>query len=60
MPKPVIDKDKCTDCGSCIEACPVDVFAKKANDVKVVKADDCIGCQACAAVCPDKAIIVED
>ena len=60
MPKPVIDYEKCTACGTCIDVCPVDVFEKKDGKVVVAKADDCIGCKACEAQCPEKAITVQD
>jgi|TARA_B100002003_G_C14111703_1_gene534705 NAD-dependent dihydropyrimidine dehydrogenase PreA subunit len=60
MPKPKIDYEKCTACGTCVEVCPVDVFEKKGDKVEVAKPDECIGCRACEAQCPAKAIIVED
>ena len=60
MPKPIIDSEKCTVCGACVETCPVSVFEKKGDKVEVTKADDCIGCRACEAACPAKAIKVED
>ena len=59
MPKPIIDKKKCNNCGDCIEICPMECFGNK-EDVKVVNADTCIGCKACEVQCPQEAIIVED
>jgi len=60
MPKPIIDYKKCTTCGTCVEVCPVTVFAKKGKKVVVDKPSDCIGCRACEAQCPAQAIKVED
>ena len=46
MAKPVINYKKCTACGTCIEICPMNVFAKeKGKDKTTVKDPDaCIGC----------------
>lgn len=60
MPKPVINKKKCKECGTCIEVCPVGVFAKEKGVVVVKNPSDCIGCRACEAQCPQGAIKVED
>ena len=50
----VID-DKCTMCGSCVDACPVEAISE--GDPKyVIDADTCIDCGACAAECPTEAI----
>ncbi len=60
MPKPVIDAKKCTNCGTCIEICPVEVFKKGEEIAEVAKPKECIGCKACEVQCPEDAIIVED
>jgi 2-oxoglutarate ferredoxin oxidoreductase subunit delta len=60
MPKPNIDKDKCTICKTCISVCPVNVFEEKDGKVVVAKPGECIGCRACEAQCPQEAIKVED
>lgn len=60
MPKPVIDYKKCSVCGSCIEICPVNVFAKEKNKVVVKNPNECIGCMACESSCESKAIKVLD
>ncbi|NLL83788.1 MAG: 4Fe-4S binding protein [Lentisphaerae bacterium] len=50
----VID-DKCIQCGTCVDACPVEAISE--GDPKyVIDADTCIDCGACAGVCPTEAI----
>ncbi len=60
MPKPVIDYKKCTTCKTCIDVCPMDVFAEENGKVVVKKPKDCIGCKACEVQCPEKAIEVKE
>jgi NAD-dependent dihydropyrimidine dehydrogenase PreA subunit len=52
--KAVVDSEKCTGCGICVEACPVRVIELKQN--KAVIGDDCIGCGQCEQECPNGAI----
>jgi len=62
MPKPVINKNKCTECGTCIEVCPMEIFVKKGDKVIIdpKKVTECIGCRACEVQCPQEAIAVKD
>ncbi|MCD6457330.1 MAG: 4Fe-4S binding protein [Thermoproteales archaeon] len=60
MPQPIIDLEKCTGCGTCVETCPSGVLELKDGKAHVVNADDCLGCHACESVCPESAITVED
>lgn len=60
MPKPKINSDKCTKCGTCVDMCPVSVFKKDGNRIVVDKPDECIGCKSCEVQCPVNAIKVED
>lgn len=60
MAKPIIDEEKCTNCGTCVEVCPVEVFKKGEKVAIVEKPEECIGCRACEAQCPESAITVED
>jgi NAD-dependent dihydropyrimidine dehydrogenase PreA subunit len=55
---PVIDKERCTDCGKCHDFCLFGVYAVSEGVVKVSQPRNCKdNCPACARVCPSKAII---
>ena len=54
----VVDKEKCTGCGSCVEACPVDAI-KVENDKAIINNDECIDCGTCVDECPEEAISLD-
>lgn len=71
----IIDHDKCTSCGMCVEACPKDVLHLQAEDLPVrllcraaekgyVVSDNCkagcVGCEICANECKFGAITMKD
>lgn len=60
MIKITINKKKCVECGTCIEACPIGIFVMHKGKVIVDKQhmDDCIGCLQCELTCPEDAIRV--
>jgi len=51
---PVIDKDKCTACGVCVNICPQDVFwGSERKKTPVVSChEECWHCNACVLECP--------
>ena len=49
-----VDKEKCTGCGICVDACPLEAI-KIEND-KAVISDDCSECGVCETECPNDAI----
>jgi adenylylsulfate reductase subunit B len=60
---PIIEKSKCTECGTCVEICPLDVFrytvderGKKHPCVKYPY--ECWHCRACMKDCPQGAISI--
>ena len=54
IPVPVIDKQKCTACGQCAEACEYNALA--VLKWAMVFPELCHGCGGCAMVCPTGAI----
>jgi NAD-dependent dihydropyrimidine dehydrogenase PreA subunit len=61
MPKPKINENECSGCGSCVDSCPNGVLELGDDVVKVVNEDDCDGCGTCAEECPMEAIeIIEE
>lgn len=55
---PVIDKDRCTECGKCFDFCPFGVYEMVDDRIKVVHPTQCKNnCPACARNCPSEAII---
>ena len=72
---PVVDEDKCTACGKCVEACPKNLFEllplSKLVHVRCVSTDagkvvrkicdvGCIACRRCEKVCKFDAVHVEN
>jgi heterodisulfide reductase subunit A len=54
-----IDKDFCTWCGSCAEACPFDAIKMvkdEKKDIAAINNSVCKGCGMCLPVCPSDAI----
>ena len=52
----LIDNEKCTGCGTCVDICPVTVFEMKEEKSVPIKIDECILCRACEVQCPENAI----
>jgi len=55
---PVLDPERCTHCGQCVDFCLFGVYERREGRVTVVHPDNCKpGCPACARVCPAGAIM---
>lgn len=55
---PVIDTERCVQCGKCVDFCMFGVYAMKDEKVAVVQPSACkTNCPACARMCPENAII---
>jgi len=70
--RPVVDKNKCVGCGTCVKYCPEGIIKLKdrskeelkknknlSKKVAEIDYDFCKGCGVCAQVCPFKAIKME-
>jgi DNA-directed RNA polymerase subunit D len=57
-PTVIIDEKKCDQGGSCVRACPHNVFEKTIDGVSVVDPEACDLCKACIEVCESSAISV--
>lgn len=55
---PVVDKERCIGCGTCVKFCPEAVISLK-NKKALVDYYYCKGCGVCAEVCPVKAILMK-
>ena len=55
-----IDLDLCTECGRCIDICPMDVlrFDESMHKPIVRYPEDCMTCFSCEENCPADCIIV--
>ncbi len=51
---PIIDEDKCTACGVCVNVCPQDVYwgSEKKKMPVVSYPEECWHCNACVLDCP--------
>jgi MinD superfamily P-loop ATPase len=58
VPVPAVDKEKCTYCGLCSEACAYNAIAVAGRTVLVFR-ELCHGCGACSHVCPAGAVSEE-
>lgn len=54
----VVNKDKCTGCGTCVDICPTAAIELD-NDKAVVDASACVDCETCVDECPESAILME-
>ncbi len=51
-----IDRDKCTDCLTCVDVCPEGVYEEVDGKSKIAHPDACTECEVCIEECPEEAI----
>ncbi len=54
-----IEAGKCTGCGACLKACPVDAISGEKKQLHRLDGDTCVKCGACFEVCKFDAVRVE-
>ena len=55
---PVVKKEECTGCETCVEACPVDAISME-DEIAVIDKEECTDCGTCIDECPAEAIVEE-
>ena len=55
----IVDEEKCTGCGSCVEVCPCDAITI-VNDKAKIDLEECSECESCIDECPEEAISAEE
>jgi NAD-dependent dihydropyrimidine dehydrogenase PreA subunit len=53
---PLVDQEKCSGCGNCVEICPSEVYQMEEDKSNPVHPEECIECWACVAQCPAESI----
>lgn len=53
---PVVNQEKCTGCGNCVEIYPSEVYRIELDKSDPVHPQDCIECWACVNQCPMESI----
>jgi ferredoxin len=54
----IIDKEKCTGCGTCVDECPAAAITIE-NEKAKVDQELCVDCGSCVDICPSEAITME-
>lgn len=56
----IVDPEKCTGCGSCVDICPTEAIHLNDDGKAVVDPDKCGDCGACVDECPSEAITLSE
>ena len=50
----------CTQCGACIDICPVEAITRDKNGIVRINKKKCVGCFMCVGFCPEHAMFMHD
>ena len=50
----------CTQCGECIDICPVEAITRDKNGIVRINKSICVGCFMCVGYCPELAMFMHD
>jgi MinD superfamily P-loop ATPase len=53
---PIINQEKCNQCGLCISVCVCGAIVLADKKVAIIETEDCHWCTTCEAVCPTGAL----
>lgn len=56
---PIIDSNKCTLCGNCVELCPEGVYEFRNGVLVIHNPQACSYCGTCEEICPEGAVRLE-
>jgi ferredoxin len=54
--RPVVDRSRCTGCGTCVRNCPPRAMHSGPSGVPIITVRDCIRCYCCQELCPAGAV----
>ncbi len=57
--KAILDREKCVDCGLCVNYCRFDAIVEEKDGVRIMETL-CEGCLLCSRICPHGAISIEE
>jgi NAD-dependent dihydropyrimidine dehydrogenase PreA subunit len=55
-PIPLIDLQRCSGCGQCVELCPTEAVDLRGGKAVIARPADCTFCEVCETYCPEGAI----
>ncbi|MEW6259318.1 MAG: 4Fe-4S binding protein [Thermodesulfobacteriota bacterium] len=56
----VIDADRCSGCGTCVDRCPMDAIQLGTSGKAERDEASCFGCGICARFCPEEAVALQE
>jgi Pyruvate/2-oxoacid:ferredoxin oxidoreductase delta subunit len=56
--KCIKDDERCTDCGECVQRCPMKAMTTTDDNEVIYNAENCIGCGLCVTSCPTDSLIL--